>query len=384
MKFFGSILLGIFLVLVTAELLLRGQEMILSPELRYNQAMMRGFFNNIFSVILSPGQDRVPFFHPPYKMFNNYGYQDEKRLEMIFRETLGPVGTSVRTNDPLMPESKEKFLVSLNKLGFRGKDREVKKSPATKRIIVLGSYQAWGLGVNDDETYSAQLENRLNLHKIKHRHYEVWNAGRMTSTAIVGLAHLKKNVLPYKPDLVILDYGFVDSMMLHQENSFIKTSGSPILHKLISYSLLLQKIRAYVRSMAHVADPLPNFRGAMNEMISFLRSHDVPILLVQQNFSSTINDYFREAEKAGVPVISINEVMAVNPPSYKLWEKTTWMKKVRENEKKELPIYEFAPYYKNPFQLNSAGHAILALKIEEMIMRGPGLIPSEKKLLDSN
>ncbi len=362
MKIFGRILLSIFLVLLTAELILRGQDLMVSSALRYNQALMRNFINNIFSVILSPGQEHVPFFHPPYRMFHNYGFQDEKRLEMIFRETLGPVGTSIRTNDPLMPESKEKFLVSLNKLGFRGQDRNPEKPEGVKRIIVLGSYQAWGLGVNDDETYSAILEKNLNG-------YEVWNGGRMTATAITGLAHLKKNVFPYKPDLVILDYGFVDSMMLHEANSFIKTSGSPVMHKIISYSLLLQKIRAQVRSMAHVADPLPNFRGAMNEMISLLKSQNIPAILVQQNFSSTLPEYFNEAEGSGIPVLRVKEMMKINPPSPELRKKTMWMKEVPENEKKELPFYEFAPYYKNPFQLNTEGHSLVARELKMIIER---------------
>ena len=368
MKIFGRILLGIVLVLLTAELLLRGQEMMLSPGLRANQALMRNFINNIFSFILSPGQERVPFFHPPYKMFHNYGYQDEKRLEMIFRETLGPVGTSIRTNDPLMPDSKEKFLVSLNKFGFRGKDHESKKPAGIKRIIVLGSYQAWGLGVNDDETYSAILEKGL-------KGYEVWNGGRMTATAITGLAHLKKNVLPFKPDLVILDYGFVDSMMLHEANTFLKTSGNPFLHKIISHSLLLQKIRVQVRSMANVPDPLPNFRGAMNEMISILKAQNIPVILIQQNFSSTLPEYFREAEKKNIPVLNVNELMKANPPTPELQAKNMWMKEVRENEKKEIPMYEFAPYYKNPFQLNTEGHSLVARELKKMIEKGPGRVP---------
>ncbi len=332
MKIASGIFISLVLILLTAEGILRGQEFLLTSDERSEREELRSFLNNIFSEVIVPGKDHVPFFHPPFKKYYNYGYQDEKRLEMIFQETLGPVGKSVRTNDPLMPKSREKFKVSLNKLGFRGENRSPKKSPDVKRIIVLGSYQAWGLGVNDSETYSALLENYLNQN-TEQKKYEVWNGGRMTSTAIIGLAHLKHNVLKYQPDLVILDYGFVDSMMLLENKPAL--NESPFIQRVISYSYLLQKMRMASRDMSK-ADPLPNFRGVMNEMISLLRQNNVQVILVQQKFESTLPAYFLEARKDGVPVVTVSEI--INKDAYK-----------------------------NPFQLNTTGHSLLALELKKLI-----------------
>jgi|GEM_PF-6990630 len=45
----------------------------------------------------------------------------------------------------------------INSKGLRGKEYDYEKAPGTKRIIILGDSYTFGLGVNEDETFSAKL-----------------------------------------------------------------------------------------------------------------------------------------------------------------------------------------------------------------------------------
>ncbi len=51
--------------------------------------------------------------------------------------------------------------VSHNARGERGPDVDLVRRPGTRRAVVLGDSQAWGLGVADDETIAARLQLRL-------------------------------------------------------------------------------------------------------------------------------------------------------------------------------------------------------------------------------
>ena len=84
----------------------------------------------------------------------------------------------VRIVDPVRPPDRVEFMVdqeaywrvapnqrdprppavSVNRQGFRGDHDIGDKQPGRARVLVLGDSYTWGMGVGDDETYSAQLE----------------------------------------------------------------------------------------------------------------------------------------------------------------------------------------------------------------------------------
>jgi len=91
-----------------------------------------------------------------------------------------------------------------NSYGFRGKEFEIK--PHRKRIVCVGSSTTFGIYVDSDKTYSAQLENLLNegAHEFE---FEVLNAGIPGWVSTENLLNLQLRILPLQPDLVIIYQG---------------------------------------------------------------------------------------------------------------------------------------------------------------------------------
>ena len=105
-------------------------------------------------------------------------------------------GTS---NDYRSPE--RAYHVTVNSLGFRGKEATAKKPPGVFRIVCLGGSNVYGATVNDDQTWPAQLEATLN--SMVDRPVEVWNMG-VSAYVDVQVMILAQEVLArYEPDLLI-------------------------------------------------------------------------------------------------------------------------------------------------------------------------------------
>ena len=90
--------------------------------------------------------------------------------------------------------------VSHNSIGFRG-SREFDLFPQRKRILSIGDSFTYGLGVNDDETFSAYLEQIIDA--------EVINAGVNGYGIDQSLLMWEHNGKQFNPGTVILGY-FVD------------------------------------------------------------------------------------------------------------------------------------------------------------------------------
>lgn len=93
------------------------------------------------------------------------------------------------------------FKVTVNSLGFRGRERSVTKSPGVFRIICVGGSNVYGAGINDDQTWPAQLETKLNAQSPGR--YEVWNLGVSGYNALSMIAVTEKAIEQYDPNLII-------------------------------------------------------------------------------------------------------------------------------------------------------------------------------------
>ncbi|MCC6157641.1 MAG: SGNH/GDSL hydrolase family protein [Deltaproteobacteria bacterium] len=93
-------------------------------------------------------------------------------------------------------------VVSINRLGLRGSDRDAAKPGGIFRVLMLGSSTTFGASVSDDETLSAQMERRLNATGAGR--YEVWNAG-VNSYGPAQMAALGDRLLAggASPDLIV-------------------------------------------------------------------------------------------------------------------------------------------------------------------------------------
>ena len=91
----------------------------------------------------------------------------------------------------------------INDVGFRGAEEEVWDAPGVRRVVLLGDSYAFGLGVDQDATLSAQLEVRLE------------NAGQQAAVLNLGvpgfhtgqeLAMAERVGFELDPELVVLLY----------------------------------------------------------------------------------------------------------------------------------------------------------------------------------
>lgn len=118
--------------------------------------------------------------------------------------------------------------VSINNLGFRGKEFEEEKPKDTLRILIVGDSFTFGHGVEDNQTYSAILERMFKTG----RKVEVVNGGyRSAFSPDSYYLFLKNSGLDLSPDLVIMGF-FIwnDISDLSETNWDIKDQdGLPII-----------------------------------------------------------------------------------------------------------------------------------------------------------
>ncbi|MBW2172804.1 MAG: hypothetical protein JRF69_12685 [Deltaproteobacteria bacterium] len=89
----------------------------------------------------------------------------------------------------------------INSASFRGPEQLLGRRSGINRIMVIGDSFTFGMGVNLDDTYPKQLEQILNRKGIA---CEVINCGVIYYQMWQYYEVLKRKVIPYQPDLVIV------------------------------------------------------------------------------------------------------------------------------------------------------------------------------------
>jgi hypothetical protein len=103
----------------------------------------------------------------------------------------------------LTPRQRDwKYSASINAQGFRGNPAQDRGT--RPRVIVVGDSNAFGLGVDDDETFSVVLEQRLEGRA------EVLNWGVPGYNLVQIMELLRTRGRPYEPDVVVYALHFND------------------------------------------------------------------------------------------------------------------------------------------------------------------------------
>ena len=95
--------------------------------------------------------------------------------------------------------------VAISSRGLRDREYDAAHPPNTTRIVVLGDSVTFGPGVLAEETFSKQLEHRLNG-LGDGRRYEVINTGVIGYNTIQERARLERVGLQFQPDVVVLTF----------------------------------------------------------------------------------------------------------------------------------------------------------------------------------
>jgi len=94
--------------------------------------------------------------------------------------------------------------ISVNTLGFRGRERKVIKPAGVTRIICFGGSTTYGAFAGDEETFPYLLEKTLN-NNYKGK-FEVWNAGINAYVLSAEVSYAKEVLGKYEPDIIIFQY----------------------------------------------------------------------------------------------------------------------------------------------------------------------------------
>lgn len=104
-----------------------------------------------------------------------------------------------------------------NSLGFRGPEITLEKPAGVVRVVLLGGSTTHGWFVSDDETIAAHLQ-RLLAERAPERRFEVINAALDGYDSYQVLERLRIDVVPLKPDVVIINSGINDVRNARYQN----------------------------------------------------------------------------------------------------------------------------------------------------------------------
>ena len=95
------------------------------------------------------------------------------------------------------------YSFTVNSFGFRGQEVAAKPSPGVLRVLCVGDSFTWGTGVEDDETYPAQLAGILSA-DLKGQEVEVINAGVMSWGVSQYYRWILEEGFDLEPDVIVI------------------------------------------------------------------------------------------------------------------------------------------------------------------------------------
>lgn len=381
LKFTLYIFLFLFMTFTICEIWFR-----LEPETLPAKYFKNRIEARLWNVWLNKQNSDVLF--PPFKIFSNTDLDNIERLRFIVKETSLPRNTKLRSYDFLRQgEIKEKtyYIATINNLGFRDPPRTIQKPKNVFRIIVLGSYHAFGHAVNDEDTYPRQLERILNNLGLNNIIFEVWNGGRHAASAIVGLARLKTEILDYQPDLIIWDYGFVDVAILGDNNlppAFL-FPNSGIYRPLawlchLTKNIIAGKSVTFIKFQDYLfrkncSKNVENFLKVNKRMLEITKQNSIPVILLRQSIVTDIRPAFYQKlsdEFDHVIFVDGNKIFEKYPPPpevvRRFHSEENWLSEYNP-ELEKVRKWRPPEYFKDIFQYNEWGHKAIAEYLADKI-----------------
>ena len=141
--------------------------------------------------------------HPVRGLYVLDQYTSHSLVPNLKRQTFNVYGADVNGQPSVKP-----FLVSTTSDGIRSaRDVPVGRRPDSIRIMAMGSSFDFGFGVNDEDTWTAVLEQRLAAEKSFPAGVEVINGGMPGTHNVQFLIRYLSRLQKYRPDVVIIATG---------------------------------------------------------------------------------------------------------------------------------------------------------------------------------
>lgn len=395
MKIIIKALIVIFITLALAEGGLRFVEAI-SPQFapgnesgKGHKALALKIFvqSRINKLWMRSAEERKTILEPPFQVFVNKNFQDQERMDFIFKHSPLPPNMNVtaenflRLND--LPVN-ETFTATINSLSFRDPERTIKKPKGTFRIIVLGSYPAFGHAVNDHETYSYILEKALNEKfkgKIK---FEVWNGGRQGGTSIMGYSRLINEVQRYNPDLVLWDYGWIelylsrDRVRHNDKYTVIKQYGS-LETKFLDFCIRsplsifkLCQVSVQKATKISYSDAISGWRESMNLVMDWSVKNKIPVVYLRhEGVTIPAREYeaFHNPDKNFHYVDTSPSLIgpATNEEIQEFWSRKNWISELNFDREKAMKYEPKLIFFGDAIQYNKLAYKRIGIFLSDIL-----------------
>ena len=358
----------------------------------------------------------------------------EKKAIRIYQESefisfeLKP-NTKERQTDLLFGE-KFDVTLSINSLGYRDNEFAISKLNNTKRILIMGDSFTFGHGVENDETFSEQLEKKIN--EFSNIKYEVINAGYASGQSPdEAYVYLKKKGLQLNPDIIILVvFPGNDISDINEHEWIIDKGGLPLAIKDKYDYVENNQLRSRQKSEIRFTSRLNALLARYSHFYNYLKRRISYIFQkVHYNLEGTENkciycdeywiknkDEWNQIKKILINVKKISEennikfYLAIIPMREQVYDSywDSYLNEVKSDdidrnkiqqefinfsEKNNIPLIDFLPsflennlnmyYFSKDLHWNKEGHELASQIILEKLIND-NLIPIPKENIEVN
>ena len=203
-----------------------------------------------------------------------------------------------------------------NALGLRG---EEVRNDGSVRILAVGDSCTWGWRVDQDKSFPALLQKRLDG-QFGTQRYQVINAGVPGFTSLQGLRYLRERGMALAPDIVIIALGFNDAVKGGDVAERLARQQW-LMPLILLDDFLIEHSAAYrwarwqgdqhgaAAEALPVRVPLDAYKRNLVEMVELARGRGARVLFV--NFaqpgplmSAYRNAFEQTAEALGIPLLT--------------------------------------------------------------------------------
>lgn len=331
-------------------------------------------------------EERKTILEPPFQVFINKNFEDQERMDFIFKHSaLPPLMNVTAPNFLRLNQGKETFTftATTNSLSFRGGERDLKKTNETFRIILLGSYPAFGHGADDAETYASIIEKNFRDSGTAKK-VEVWNGGRQGGTSIMGYARLLREIERYSPDLILWDYGWIELYLANdrvRNNPRYATIRNDTTFDKMVFNICLKTILGSlkictfsVRKLTKVSysDAISGWKESMTRVREWASSKNLPVIFVRHmGVTIAADEYeaFHAPEKKFIFADTSPSVktMPSNEEVEDFWSRDNWLSELGFSREEVMAQEPQMVFFGDAIQYNKHGYKRIGDYLYEII-----------------
>jgi lysophospholipase L1-like esterase len=244
----------------------------------------------------------------PHQVLGEY-YAPHSTMRTIYpsnpRGYFDETAPAEKTASGAAPRSSTEYSVTyrFNGLGCRGPDYPIPRPPGRRRIVALGDSFTLGVGVQEQDTFSARLERRLRERHAGAGAYDVINCGVSGYATREERLHYELFGAQYDPDLVLLSAVFNDDV------SWLDEQRLGYVHRPGKYESLFETLRRVqaLRTQGRRPFDYTASMGELRQLIGSVRSRGARLAVVVFAGSPSLFEAVKATLKGtGVPVLEVD------------------------------------------------------------------------------